>query len=190
MRRRIIIIIIIIIKGVKLHFEFFTPVLGDGFSLKFERSQVSRTLLSILADLNNAVVLMLSTCSLISKSFRNCTKSSNYNRYHSHFHVPQFFQFPSKVQVLIFLLSFSFTQWSPRTAKSTIRQVLFFLLIITRTGNLAKIRWSICISKSQRVCVFHSPGRIQGCAYTICTYGQISISRTIPSRSPCQPTCV
>ena len=31
--------------------------------------QVSRTLLSILADLNNAVVWMVSTCPLISKSF-------------------------------------------------------------------------------------------------------------------------
>ena len=31
-------------------------------------SQVSRTLLSIMADLNNAVVWMVSTCPLISKS--------------------------------------------------------------------------------------------------------------------------
>ena len=37
--------------------------LSDSKSL-----QVSRTLLSILADLNNAVVLMVSTCPLISKS--------------------------------------------------------------------------------------------------------------------------
>ena len=34
----------------------------------------SRTLLSILADLNNAVVWMVSTCPLISKSSNSCTK--------------------------------------------------------------------------------------------------------------------
>ena len=35
--------------------------------------QVSRTLLSILADLNNVVVSMISTCPLISKSSSLCT---------------------------------------------------------------------------------------------------------------------
>ena len=51
----IIIIIIIIITP----FGFFTPALADGFSLESEWQQVSslsRTLLSILANLNNAVV--------------------------------------------------------------------------------------------------------------------------------------
>ena len=72
--------------------------------------QFSRSLLSILADLNNAVVWMASTRLLISKSlyqfFSDCTKSTNYNWYHRHFHVPQFFQFSSKIQVLIFLFTF------------------------------------------------------------------------------------
>ena len=36
-------------------------------------SEIFRTLLSILADLNNAVVLMVSSCSLISKSFASFT---------------------------------------------------------------------------------------------------------------------
>ena len=40
--------------------------------------------------------------------------------------------------------------WSARTAKSTILQVLFFLLIIIRSDLLAEIRWSVCISKSHR----------------------------------------
>ena len=35
------------------------------------------------------------------------TKSTNYNWYNRQFHVPQFFQFPGKVQVLIFLFAFS-----------------------------------------------------------------------------------
>ena len=37
--------------------EFFTPKLADGFSLKFKRQQISRTLLNILAEHSNAVVL-------------------------------------------------------------------------------------------------------------------------------------
>ena len=41
--------------------EFFTSVLADGLSLEFEWQQVSRSLLSILAVLNNAVVWMVST---------------------------------------------------------------------------------------------------------------------------------
>ena len=67
-----------------------------------------------------------------------------------------------------FSLSLDFAQCSVGTAKSTIRQVLFFLLIITRSGRLADIRWSVCISKSQRslcvsfswtdsgLCIYHS----------------------------------
>ena len=43
--------------------------------------------------------------------------------------------------------------------------LFFLLLIITRFGLLVEIRWSICISKSQRVCVSPSPGQILGCAY-------------------------
>ena len=44
------------------------------WSLSHSKSpQVSRTLLSILADLNNAVVWMVSTRPLISKSFSSCT---------------------------------------------------------------------------------------------------------------------
>ena len=39
--------------------------------------------------------------------FGDCTKSSNYNWYHCHFHVPHsFFQFPSKKEELIFLFVF------------------------------------------------------------------------------------
>ena len=48
--------------------EFFTSVNADGLSLEFEWQQVSRTLLSVLADLNNAAVWMVSTRPRISKS--------------------------------------------------------------------------------------------------------------------------
>ena len=51
--------------------------------------QISRPLLSILADINNAVVWIVSVCPLISKcSFGD---STNYIWYHRHFHVSIFF---------------------------------------------------------------------------------------------------
>ena len=53
--------------------------------------------------------------------------------------------------------SFSFILWSARTAKSTILQALFLLLIIIRSGLLAEVRWSLCMSKSHWIlCVSFS----------------------------------
>ena len=49
--------------------SFFTSVLADGLSLKFEWQQVSRSLLSILAVLNNVVVWMVFTSPPTSKSY-------------------------------------------------------------------------------------------------------------------------
>ena len=40
------------------------------------------------------------------QSFGDCTKCTNHNWYNHQFHVSQFFQFPSKVQVFIFLFFF------------------------------------------------------------------------------------
>ena len=51
----------------------------------------------------------------------------------------------------IFSHSFSFILWSAGTAKSTILQIFYFLLlIILRSGLRTEIRWSVCISKSHR----------------------------------------
>ena len=47
---------------------FSTPALANGLPLEFKWQQVSRTLLSILTDLNNTAVWMVFTHSLISKS--------------------------------------------------------------------------------------------------------------------------
>ena len=49
----------------------------------------------------------------------------------------------------LFSLSFNFTPLSTGTAKSTIQQLLF-RLIISRSGRLAEMRWSVFILKSQR----------------------------------------
>ena len=91
--------------------------------------------------------------------------------------------------------SFSFILWSAGTAKSTILQVLFFfsfflfLLIIIRTGLLTEIRWSVCISMSNRsLCVSFSRTGAVLCMYY--SYGQIWISCTSPSGLPCRPSRV
>ena len=91
-------------------------------------SQVSRILLSILADLNNSVVWMVSARLLISKSSSPCT--------HPLVTIPSvspslsfstvFFDSLESSRYFFFSLSFNFTQWLAGTAKSTIQQVLFF----------------------------------------------------------------
>ena len=120
--------------------------------------QVIWILFSILAFVNNAEVWMVSTRPPTSKS------SSPFNNPSMTvprapitigmivtLHVSYFFQFTSKVRLSYFSLSFSFILWSAGTANSTISPVFFFfffLLIIIKTGRLAEIRWSICMSKS------------------------------------------
>ena len=118
--------------------------------------QVFRNLLSILDDLNNAIVWMVSTRALIPPApltilwwlFRaNWLKLM----------LPSFscsiafFSFLAISRYLsLFSFYFNFTQWSAMTAKSTIRQAFLFLSTIPRSSRLAEIRWSVCISKSQR----------------------------------------
>ena len=68
--------------------------------------------------------------------------------------------------LFFFSHSFSFILWSAGTAKSTILQVLFFLLIIIRFGLLAESRWSVCMSKSHRsLCVSFSMTGVGLCIY-------------------------
>ena len=118
--------------------------------------QVSRTLPCILAALNNSVVWNVSTRPPTPKSSSNFSNPS--------ITVPKapitigvivtfmfhiFFNSLARSRYLSFFShSFSFILWSAGTVKSTILLVLFFLLIIIRSGLLAKIRWSVCMSKS------------------------------------------
>ena len=128
-----IIIIIIItpfwVFHTSISWWFFHWSLSDSKSL-----QVSSTLLSILTDLNNAVVWMVSIRLLISKSSNPCTNLlvtvprapitigiTIIFMFHS------FFNSLARLKYLSFiLLSFNLTLWSAWTAKFTIQQVLSF----------------------------------------------------------------
>ena len=134
-------------------------------------------LFSVFYLLNNVVVWMVSTRPPTSKSsspFSYCTKSTNYNWYNCHLHVPYFFQFPSKVEVFILLFTFfQFILWSAGTAKSTILQVLFFCWLL-----LGLVFWPRLGDPSVRqspigLYVRYFLGQVLGCVYTICLYGQI-----------------
>ena len=156
--------------------------------------QVSRTLLSILADLNNVVVWIVSTRPLFSKSsspFINhlvtVPRAPITIDITVTFMFHSFFNSLARSKYLSFFShSFNFTLRSARTAKSTILQVLLFLLIIIRSGRLTEIKRCVWMWKSQSLCVSHSSGQMLGCAYTICSYGQVQISCTFPSGSLCQ----
>ena len=149
--------------------------------------QVTRTLLSILAVLNNAVVWMVSTRLSISKFSRPFN-----NPFVT---VPQapitigiivtfmfhsFFNSLARSRYLSFFLhSFSFILWSARTAKSTILQVLsFFFLFSFCWLLLGLVFWprlgDPCVCQSPiGVYVCHFLGQVLSCAYPICLYDQI-----------------
>ena len=127
--------------------------------------QVSKTRLRILAVFNNAVVWMVSSRPPTSKSsspFNNplltVTKAPITTGTIVTFMFYSFFNSLARSRYLSFFsYSFSFILWSVGTAKTTILQVLFFLLIIIRYGLLAAIRWSVYLSKSHRsLCVSFS----------------------------------
>ena len=147
------------------------------WSLRDSKSpQVSRTLLSILAVLNYAVVWMVSTHTPTSvSSFSCCTKSINYNWYNCHLHVPWFFQFLNKVEVLILIFTF-FPFYSVVSRDSKVDNfgnslficwLLLGLVFWPRLGDP-----SVCQSPiGVHVCYFL--GQLLGCAYTIRSNDQI-----------------
>ena len=119
--------------------------LSDSKSL-----QVSMILLSILADLNNAIVWIVSTYPAISMSsspwinplvtvLRAPIKIGIIVNFMFH----SFFNSLARSRYLsLFSYSFNFTLWSAGTTKSTILLVFSFLLIVLMSGRLAEIMWS------------------------------------------------
>ena len=132
-------------------------------------------LLSILADLNNAVVW-----SLLVILFPNSpapVPATNYNWCYPHPPLQCFFSSPTRSLYLsLFSLSFSFTQWSTRMAKSSIMKVLFIfwwlslgLVVWPRLGDL------FISQNPKELCAPRLLGRSPGYVYNICSFGQIKL---------------
>ena len=151
---------------------------------------LSRTLLGILGDLKNAVVWMVSTRPLISKSSKIVPISiviTETFMYHG-FLIP--LQGPGTYLSyrFFFFLFYYVVSWESKNPQFSkfdfscwfLRGLFFWL----RFGD------PFVSQNPREVCTPYSPGKILGCAYTICSYGQISISCTIPSGSPCPSGCV
>ena len=145
--------------------------------------QVSETLLSILANLSSAVIWMVSTRVLISNSSSPFTNPlvtilsilitvgiTITFIFHSFFSSLARFRYLS-----LFLPSFIFTLGSAGMAKSTIQQVLCFLLTIAKSGCLGEIRWSIFILKSFRIlCISFSRMDSRLCIYHLFAWSNLN----------------
>ena len=173
-----------------LFWEFFSPALADGFHRSLsdiKSSQLFRILLRILAGF---VVWMVSTRFLIFKSsspWSNLSVTVPRGPVTIGITVPfVFHSFASSLTRSRYWSLFTFLQflYSARTPNYTIRQVLLSLLTITRSGRLAKIRWSVCISKSQRSLWVSFSKRDSGLCLNHWLNCQILIFCTIPSSSP------
>ena len=112
-------------------------------------SQVSRTLLSILAIFNNAVVWIVPTRPPTSKSSRpfntpfiTVQKSPITIGIIVSFMFHSFFNSLARSRYLsLFSHSFSFILWSAGTAKSTILQIFFFVVVVVVVVDYYKV-WS------------------------------------------------
>ena len=138
---------------------FFHTSVCQWFTLELKQvPQVYRTLLSILANLNNAVLWMVFACPIISKSSSLCTNLlvivpstpiTPISLSLSHYIVCFFFQLSNKVKVLISLFAFflfhSFVDYSTGS---------FFLL--TRFGRDEMIRFYLKILLLVLVVVIYS----------------------------------
>ena len=152
------------------------------WSLSGSRShQISRTLLSILAILNNAIILMVSARLPTSKSsnpFNNPLVTVPKALITIGIIVPFMFHcFSSILQQDRYIFLFTFFQFYSVVTRNrkvdNFANSLFLLLIIIRSGHQAKISRSVCTSSPIGVYVCHFLRQVLGRAYTICSYVQI-----------------
>ena len=143
--------------------------------------QVSRTLLSILADLSNAVAWVLPTHPLISNTSRPCTNPLMIVPSTSVIvgitvifmsHSCCFFQFPCKN--LGSYLSFCFPSVLPYGHMEQLNQLMNRFLLFWLSQDL--VVWPILgdpfVSQNlKELSASYFVGRILGCAYTICSHG-------------------
>ena len=159
--------------------------------------QVSTTLLSILAVLNNAVVWMVSSQPPTSKSsspFSNPLVTVLKAPITIGIIVTCMFHSFSNSQVEVLILLFTFFQFYSVVSRNSkvdnfANSLFFFLLIIIKSGLLAKIRWSVCVSKSHRsLCVSFSRTGAGLCIYHLFVWSSLNflhISQwiTLPTQS-------
>ena len=132
--------------------------------------QVSRILLSILADLCYVVVWMVSICPLTSESSRpHANPLVTVPRTPFTFGIIVLFMFHSFFSSLATSCYLSFFSISfILIAKSINWQDLIFFFIITCSSRLDKFRWSVCISKFERsLCVSFSMTDSGLCIYHV-----------------------
>ena len=138
--------------------------------------QVSRTLLSILAVLNNDVVWMVSTRPPTFKSsspFSNPLVTVSNTpitigiivtcMFHSLFN-----SLARSRYLSFFSYSFSFILWSAGTAKSTILQVLFFCWLLLSLVSWPGLGDPFVCQSPIGVYAWHFLGQVLNCTYTIC----------------------
>ena len=124
-------------------------------------SKSSRPFSNPLVTVPNAPITIGVIVTCIFHSFFNSRARSRYLAFFSH--------------------SFSFILWSAGTAKSTILQVLFFLLINIRSGRVAEIRWSVCILKSHRsLCELFSRTGAGLCIYHLLVWSNLNFLHISP----------
>ena len=166
-----------------LLWEFFFLV--DCFLLKFLCQQISWTLLRIQPDLNDIIVWMVSTRPLIFKSSGPFTKPFGINPsapttigISITFMLHRLFFSSLGISWYLFLLFPSFYFYLVVRRDGQVHNLacsLFLLLLtITRTGRMAEIRWSVCISKSQRIfCISLSRTDLGLCIYHYCVWSNL-----------------
>ena len=137
-----------------LLWEFFAPALADGLSLESEWQQVSSSLQDLPQySLKYAVDWIVSARPLISKSYNPFTNSLRIVR-----SAPitigitvtfmfNIFLFSGKVLVLNSLFAFSYFHFVVRRDDKVYYLTGSFLLL-TRSGRLARIRWSVSVSEN------------------------------------------
>ena len=159
-------------------------MLADGLSLEFEWPQIS----SSLQDFSQYSDISQLCCIL------DCLHSSSY------FQVLKSFSRWLYIIIIIYyfwvfhILLFTFFQFyfvvSRDGRVDNFASSLFFLLIIIRSGLLAEIRWSVCMSKSRRsLCMSFSRTSAGLCIYHLLEWQNLNFC-TFPSWSPCRPSCV
>ena len=137
--------------------------------------QITRTLLSILAVLNNVVVWVVSTRPQTSKS-----SSPFINPLVTVPNAPititiivtfmfhSFFNYLPRLRYLSFFSHFfSFILWSARTAKSTILQIFVFFFLIIRSGFCPRLGDPCVCQSPTGVSVCYFLGHVLVCTYTI-----------------------